>query len=654
MKLKTRERKLDVSRLFKMAGMNKQVVVKLDAHTNDNDLVSPSQIRKGWLYGAFLAFREYSKRHGTVDTFAIIGTGAGIDAIGAYEILQPGRIIATDIHPMVIPIAEQNITSNILNPERVRVLEGDLCKPLMELGIRADLSYDLIYANIPNIPNTPSQGTILEERRTASYFDPRDTSSCPATFQEYLLTLQYLFLKEAKDALKNNGAVIDAMGGRVPYDILLRLFTENGYDVEELVSIFKYQTEIEDVIPGYAKAERDGIQFDFYRYSEAQKIWRILEGARLCGPELKEALSKYRVSATDAWQLYTSGACRAFGIVAHYMCGRIKEKEETTREDPIELRTKTVANPRGKLHNSIVDCIGNTPLVRLTDPRFKCPVYLKLEMLNPGGSMKDRVALVMIEEAEKQGLLKPGSTIIEASSGNQGAAIAMIGASRGYRVIITASEKISEEKLKTLRAFGAEVRVYPSVPTLEDPRSYYMAAKKLAEEIPGAYWPNQYHNPLNPKAHYLLTGPELWEQTEGRLTHFFAAAGSTGTIMGVGRFLKEKNPNIKIIAVDAATSWFASTQLGCNEQKPYKTEGLGIDYMPAFLDRNLIDDFVTATDEQGFTNTRRLAKEQGILAGGSSGAVLHALFEYANKLEKEDFVVALLADSGRSYLSKIF
>ncbi|MBI5306741.1 cysteine synthase family protein [Candidatus Wolfebacteria bacterium] len=301
------------------------------------------------------------------------------------------------------------------------------------------------------------------------------------------------------------------------------------------------------------------------------------------------------------------------------------------------------------LNNTILDVIGNTPLVRLNYPQFCCPIYAKLEMLNPGGSFKDRVGLKMIEYAEKNGLLKPGGTIIEASSGNQGAALAMIDAVKGYKVIITASEKISEEKLKTLKAFGVGVRIYKPTKNLEDPGSYYMEAKRLAEITPGAYWPNQYHNPQNPKAHYDTTGPEIWKQTKGKITHFFAAAGSTGTIMGVGKFLKEKNNKIKIIAVDATNSFFSNPN-----PKPYKAEGLGIDYTPKFFDKILIDEFITATDEEAFENCRQLAKSQGILAGGSSGAVMHALFKYANKLKKDDFVVALMADSGKAYLSKIF
>lgn len=301
------------------------------------------------------------------------------------------------------------------------------------------------------------------------------------------------------------------------------------------------------------------------------------------------------------------------------------------------------------LNKTVLDVIGDTPLVKLNYSRFVCPVYAKLEMLNPGGSFKDRTGLKMIEYAEKNGLLKPGGTIIEASSGNQGIALAMIGAVKKYQVIITVSKKISKEKLKTLKAFGAKVKIYQPTKNLADPKSYYMQAKRLAEKIPGAYWTNQYHGPSNPATHYNWTGPEIWKQTRGKITHFFAAAGSTGTVMGIGRYLKEQNSKIKVIAVDAANSFFSN-----KNPKPYKVEGLGIDYTPKFFDKNFVDEFFTATDEEAFENCRQLAKTQGILAGGSSGAVVHVLFQYSDRFKKSDLVVALLADSGKAYLSKIF
>ncbi len=609
------KKRVDASPLFRAAGISKDVKVDMPDHAIDNDLVG--KIKRGWAYGAFLAFREYRKRYGKPSSFATIGTGVGIDAIGACEILQPEKLIITDIHPEIPSLAKQNLKNNGSCADAI-ALTGDLCHPLVE----NNLQVDLLYANLPNVP---SEEPVLVGRRSATYFQGK--IHCPDVFEHHLLSHQYSFLRQAKSALEKGGAVISAIGGRLPYEILTDLFAKAGYAMQELVSTFKYQTEPEDVLSGYAKAEKQyGTEFDFYHYPEAQEKWLQFGAARLTGAEIKEDLRQHRVSATEAWGLYRTGKQRSFGIVAHYLCGREKAKAF-----------------------SIPDCIGNTPLIELNYPEFVCPVCIKLESLNPGGSMKDRVALHMIREAEKQGFLKPGGTIIEASSGNQGAAIAMIGAACGYKVIITASEKISKEKLDVLKAYGADVRICKITPTLEHPDSYYTLAKKLAEEIQGAHWLNQYHSPLNPEAHYLTTGPEIWKQTEGRLTHFFAAAGSTGTICGVGKFLKEKSSDVKIIAIDAATSFFSS-----QTPKPYKTEGLGIDYRPEFLDESVIDEVITATDEQAFSNARRLAREKGLLVGGSSGAVLHALFVYAPRFKPDDFVVVLFADSGRNYLSKIF
>ncbi len=610
--------KRDISPLFRKLGKYKDVSIRMPEYAFDNDLVGG--IKKGWVYGALLSFREYSRRHGRVNSFATIGTGVGADAIGASMLLEPEQIIITDLHPKIPRLARENLLGNLSSASDVVSLEGDLCKPMLERGLEADL----VYANLPNIP---SDDAILEERRNVSFFRKRE--ACPEIFEKYLLAHQHSFLEEAKGVLKKGGGVVLAVGGRLPYNVLQHLFSKTGYSVEELASVFKYQTEAKEVLSSYAKAERGGVEFDFYRYAGAQELWEEFEASGLSGAEIKENLGEFRVSASEAWRMYRSGECTEFGIVAHYLCGKRKPEVEAA--------------------SSVRDAVGNTPLIRVDCPEFVCPVYGKMEMLNPGGSMKDRVAEYMIREAERKGLLKPGGTIIEASSGNQGASLAMIGAASGYNVIITASTKISEEKRKTLGAFGAEVRIFEPTANLEDPESYYMQAKKLAEEIPGAYWPDQYHNPLNPKAHYLTTGPEIWKQTGGRITHFFAAAGSTGTVCGVGKYLKEKSREVKVIAVDAADSSFSS-----REPKPYKAEGLGIDYIPAFLDRSVIDEVMVATDGESFSNTRRIARENGMLLGGSSGAVLHALLEYSPKFKKEDLAVALFADSGRSYLSKIF
>lgn len=299
------------------------------------------------------------------------------------------------------------------------------------------------------------------------------------------------------------------------------------------------------------------------------------------------------------------------------------------------------------MKKSLLGVIGNTPLVRVG---FACPasVFAKLEYLNPGGSIKDRSALYMIEEAERDGLLKPGGTIIEASSGNQGIAIAMIGAIKGYKVIITVSEKISEEKLKTIKAYGAEVVMCPATDFIEDPRSYHSKAKEILNATANAFMPNQYFNLKNPEAHYKFLGPEIWKQTQGKITHFFAAAGTGGTVSGAGKFLKEQNSRIKVIAADAATSSRSTN----GHPRPYKVEGIGVDFDTPCLDRDVIDDFVTVTDKQAFEMLPKMAAKYGLLIGGSSGAVAHATNEYCKKLKPGDLAVMIFGDSGRAYLSK--
>lgn len=307
---------------------------------------------------------------------------------------------------------------------------------------------------------------------------------------------------------------------------------------------------------------------------------------------------------------------------------------------------------------SLLERIGHTPLVRLDlvrldlarlDPNIQPTFLAKLEYLNPGGSIKDRSALFMIETAEKQGLLKPGGTIIEASSGNQGIALAMIGAIKGYKVIITVPSRTSQEKIATLQAYGAKVYVCPDTDRLEDPEGYHAKAEALLHSMPGAFMPNQYYNTVNPESHYKTTGPEIWQQTEGKLTHCFIGMGSCGTITGVGRYLKEKNHNVKIIGIDAATSKLSSK----DQPKAYKTEGIGVDVITDTLDRSVIDEIIPVCDSDVFKMTKKLAK-QGYLVGLSSGAVMCAALGYANRLSASDIAVVIFADSGRAYLSKVF
>lgn len=299
-------------------------------------------------------------------------------------------------------------------------------------------------------------------------------------------------------------------------------------------------------------------------------------------------------------------------------------------------------------YKKLLECVGNTPIVKL-DVAVRPTFLAKLEFLNPGGSVKDRSALFMIEQAEKKGLLKPGGTIIEASSGNQGIALAMIGALKGYKVFITVPDRTAQEKVAILRAYGAEVCVCPNTDDLHDPRGYHAKAEQLLHSIPGAFMPNQYFNKANPMAHFKTTGPEIWKQTKGTVTHVILGAGSCGTISGVGRYLKKKNPNIKIIGVDAATSAYSSPT-----PKAYKVEGLGIDVITDTFDQSVVDKIIPISDEDAFAMTRRLATENGLLVGISSGAVMHVALEYCKNLTENDVVVVILADSGKNYLSKVF
>ena len=299
-------------------------------------------------------------------------------------------------------------------------------------------------------------------------------------------------------------------------------------------------------------------------------------------------------------------------------------------------------------YSSVLSLIGNTPLLKI-ECHAKPSLFAKLEMQNPGGSIKDRCALYMIEEAERSGKLHPGGTIVEASSGNQGIALAMIGRVKGYKVIITVPDRTAKEKVAILRAYGAEVHVCPNTDQHDDPRNYHTLAVHLSKSIEGAYMPNQYYNKENPRAHYSTTGPEIWHQTEGKITHFICGTGSCGTISGVGRYLKEHNPDIKVIGVDAATSLYSS-----KEPKAYKVEGLGIDVVTDTFDQDVVDQIIPISDEDAFSMTKKMATQYGLLVGISSGAVMHVALEYVKHLTERDIVVAIFADSGKNYLSKVF
>ena len=309
-------------------------------------------------------------------------------------------------------------------------------------------------------------------------------------------------------------------------------------------------------------------------------------------------------------------------------------------------------------HNNILQVIGNTPMVRLNRvTRTVRPTLLaKLEYLNPGGSVKDRIGVAMLEEAEKSGQIRPGGTVIEGTSGNTGMGLALAAAIKGYQCIFTMPDKMSQEKIDALRALGAEVIVTPSQVEHHDPRSYHSVALRLSREIPNSLFPNQYENPANAEAHYQTTGPEIWNQTEGKLTHVVIGVGTGGTITGIARFLKGKNPNVRVIGADPEGSIFAEMfKTGRKPQvQPYKMEGIGQDEMPANVDFSVIDEIHSVSDRDAFLRTRQLARAEGIFAGGSSGAVLHVALKCAEKLTENDTVVIIVADSGTRYLSKIY
>jgi cystathionine beta-synthase len=312
----------------------------------------------------------------------------------------------------------------------------------------------------------------------------------------------------------------------------------------------------------------------------------------------------------------------------------------------------TASATAAEIKDSILDTIGETPLVRLSrlGADLTLSIVAKVETFNPGGSIKDRIAVGLIKAAEGEGRLRPGGTIVEPTSGNTGTGLAIVALLKGYRVIAVMPDKMSKEKIDLLRAYGAEVVVAPTEVPPDSPESYYRVADRLTEEIPGAFQPNQYFNQANPQAHYLATGPEIWRQTGGRLTHFVAGVGTGGTITGAGRYLKEQNPAIEVVGADPAGSIYSG-----GEVKPYLVEGVGEDFWPESFDPSVVDRYVRVSDRDSFVTTRELAKAEGILAGGSSGMAVYAALEVARGLDDpEAMIVVVLPDGGRSYLSKVY
>ena len=311
-------------------------------------------------------------------------------------------------------------------------------------------------------------------------------------------------------------------------------------------------------------------------------------------------------------------------------------------------------------YNNILETIGNTPLVKLNNITSSIPstVLAKIETTNPGNSAKDRMAVKMIADAEKSGALKPGGTIIEGTSGNTGMGLAMVAIIKGYKCIFTTTDKQSKEKVDALRAFGAEVIVCPTNVDPEDPRSYYSVSSRLEREVPNSWKPNQYDNLSNSKAHYEQTGPEIWEQTEGKITHLVVGVGTGGTISGAGKYLKEKNPNIKVWGIDTYGSVFKKYKetgiLDKNEIYPYITEGIGEDFLPQNVDFDVIDLFEKVTDKDAALMTRDIARKEGIFAGNSAGSAIAGLLQLKDKLKPEDVVVVIFHDHGSRYMGKMY
>jgi cystathionine beta-synthase len=330
----------------------------------------------------------------------------------------------------------------------------------------------------------------------------------------------------------------------------------------------------------------------------------------------------------------------------------LRSAQHLTADRVRERALTSTAIPRGGVYENVIEALGNTPLVRLNAVvgNARTPVYAKMEMLNPGGSVKDRIGIRMIEEAEDRGWLRPGGTIVEPTSGNTGVGLAMAAAVRGYRCVFVMPDKVATEKVQLLRAYGAEVVTTPTAVERDDPKSYYSVADRLTREIPNAFSPNQYFNQMNPQTHYDATGPEIWDQTQGRITHLVAGVGTGGTVTGIGRYLKEQSAGVTVVGADPEGSIYTTDKI-----HQYFIEGVGEDFWPGTFDREVVDEWVQVDDIEAFTMARRVTQEEGILIGGSGGMAVHAAVETARRVDDPDaMVVVILPDSGRGYLSKIY
>jgi len=317
---------------------------------------------------------------------------------------------------------------------------------------------------------------------------------------------------------------------------------------------------------------------------------------------------------------------------------------------------KTVVDNQ-QIANSILDLIGNTPLLKLTKLTrgLNCNILAKLEFLNPGGSVKDRIGIAMIEAAEKQGIIEPGFIIVEPTSGNTGVGLALAALVKGYKMIFTLPDKMSQEKIDLLRAFGAKVIVTPTAVAPDHPSNYVKVAERIVKETPNSFMPNQYFNQSNPQAHYQTTGPEIWEQTAGRIDVLVSTMGTGGTISGTSRYLKEKNSNLKVVGVDPEGSLYHHEFYGTKGQvHPYKVEGIGEDFLPSTLNLKIVDEIITVTDKEAFLTARRLSQEEGIFSGGSAGAAVFAALQVAKKMNENQNIVVILPDTGRNYIHKLY
>jgi len=338
------------------------------------------------------------------------------------------------------------------------------------------------------------------------------------------------------------------------------------------------------------------------------------------------------------------------------MQSKVSNNKRVNQPKPQALNERYV-NRGLKVAKTILDLVGNTPMLKLgrLAAGLRCSVLAKLEFFNPGGSVKDRIGIAMIEAAEKQGLIKPGYVIVEPTSGNTGVGLALAALVKGYKMIFTLPDKMSQEKIDFLRAFGAKVIITPTAVAPDHPANYVKVAERIVKETPNSFMPNQYFNKSNPEAHYRTTGPEIWEQTSGKIDVLVATMGTGGTISGTARYLKEKNPNIKVVGVDPEGSLYHHEFYGTKgEVHPYKVEGIGEDFLPSTLNLKIIDEIITVTDKNAFLTARRLSQEEGIFAGGSAGAAVFAALQVAEKLKEDQTIVVILPDTGRNYIHKLY